>query len=222
MGSYRTPNTADDNNRAGFLCGICCEALCYSVLPIFYGLYLFEGLGKKNEPAFDCYANWYYDYAVPGIMDVDDEYWVNVSELFRAILIAEFAITLFALLVLLPLRLCTGLQYFNNRDRSTPAGVQEQLTSIPAVISYITGFFFVAVSIATVVVRLIHVGRVCSGDFLADLEKENDVIRQYYDIEVGIFLFAITILSIITIVFTLLFWCCCCGALCCLGLGLTS
>ena len=179
-------------------------------------------MGKKTEPAFDCYANWYYDYAVPGIMDVDDDYWVNVSELFRIILITEFVISLFALLVLLPLRLCFGLQYFNRRDKSTPAGVQEQLTSIPAVISYITGFLFFAVGIATVVVRLMHVGRVCSGDFLAELEKDNDVIRTYYDIEVGFFLFIITILSLISIGFTVCFWACCCGALCCIALGVSN
>lgn len=115
MGSYRTPSN-DDRNRTAFLSGLCCEAFLYLLGPIFYGLYLFEGLGKKTEPAFDCYANWYYDYAVPGIMDVDDDYWVNVSELFRIILITEFVISLFALLVLLPLRLCFGLQYFNRRD----------------------------------------------------------------------------------------------------------
>ena len=139
-------------------------------------------------------------------MKIDDDFYVNVSELFRIILITEFTVSLFALLVLLPLRLCFGLQYFNNRDSSTPAGIREQLTSVAAILSYVTGFIFFAVSIATIVIRLMHVGRVGSGDFLSDLEKENDVIHTYYDIAVGDFLFVITILSIITVSFTALFW----------------
>jgi len=145
-----------------------------------------------------------------------------VSALYRGLLIALFSVSLFALLVMVPLRACFGLQYLNNRDNSTPAGVQEQLLNAPAIVSWITGILFFCTSVATVVIRLIHPGRVCAGDFLAELEKENDVIRTYYDIEVGFFLFIIMILSIISLALTVLVWVCCCGALCCLACGVSG
>ena len=72
--------TVESNAYSGFLCGIACEAFLYLIGPIFYGLFLFEGLGKKTEPAYDCYASWYFDYAIPGIMDIDDDdEWINVT-----------------------------------------------------------------------------------------------------------------------------------------------
>ena len=107
MSSYRTP--VDDNVRTGFFCSLCCEAFLYVIGPIFFGLYLFEGLGKKPEPAYDCYANNYYDYGVAGVMDIDDPYWINVSEMYRILLGILFGTSLFALLVMVPLRACFGL-----------------------------------------------------------------------------------------------------------------
>tara|TARA_B110000305_G_C19202384_1_gene521810 strand:- start:429 stop:575 length:147 start_codon:yes stop_codon:yes gene_type:complete len=46
-----------------------------------YGLYLFEAIGKKEEPDYDCYANKYDMMALPGIMDIpmDESSWINVS-----------------------------------------------------------------------------------------------------------------------------------------------
>ena len=55
-----------DNRARNFLCGIFFEAIAYSIGPVVFGLYLFEAVGKKTEPAWDCYANWYYDEAAPG------------------------------------------------------------------------------------------------------------------------------------------------------------
>ena len=63
----------------GFLCGTCCEGFCYLIGPIFFALFLFEGLGKKMEPAYDCYANPHYEYAIPGVMEIDDGDWMNVT-----------------------------------------------------------------------------------------------------------------------------------------------
>ena len=96
------------------------------------------------------------------------------------------------------------------------------MLNAPAIVSYITGFLFFVTSILTVITRFSHVGMVCAGDYLADLEKDNDVIRTFYDIEVGYFLFVIAILSIISLAITVLFWTCCCGALCCLACGVSA
>lgn len=190
--AYETP--IDERGLTGFLFGICCEAFLYLLGPIFYALFLFEVLGKKLEPNFDCYANIHYDYAIPGVMNISDGDWMNVSYLYRVVLITGLAVSLFNLLILLPLRACFGLQYYNRKDRTPKGDLQESLNTPQNSVSNVIGLLFTSLGIFIIVVRFSHHGRVCAGDFLADLEKENDVVRTFYDIDTGLFLFILAIL----------------------------
>ena len=88
--------------------------------------------------------------------------------------------------------------------------------------SNLIGLLFGLAGILVIWVRFTHVGRVCSGDFLADLEKENDVVRTFYDIDLGLFLFIIAIINIVTLSFTCLAWICCCGFFCCVACGFAT
>ena len=56
---------------------------------------------------------------------------------------------------------------------------------------------------------------VCSGWYLSDLEKENDIIRSFYEIDTGLFLFVMLIFNAVYLGLSLL----CCLACCC---GITS
>lgn len=52
-----------------FSFGVCCETCMNSIMPIFYGLYLFDVMSKKAEsgPNYDCYANAEDNIPVAGI-----------------------------------------------------------------------------------------------------------------------------------------------------------
>lgn len=56
------------------------------VVPILSACFLFDALGKKSQPEYDCYANNDDEIAIPGVMDMDDEYYVNVTRRFDIIL----------------------------------------------------------------------------------------------------------------------------------------
>ena len=81
MNYMNTMTPTSEQGYQTFLCGLCCESACQLVWPIVYGLYLFEAIGKKEEPDYDCYANKYDMMALPGIMDIpmDESNWINVS-----------------------------------------------------------------------------------------------------------------------------------------------
>lgn len=83
------------------------------IMPIVYGLFLFEVLGKKESPGFDCYASEDTVFAVPGIMDIKDDYQVNVSRRFRIILNIGFYTSLGNVLILMPMKAFYGMKYFN-------------------------------------------------------------------------------------------------------------
>lgn len=75
---YKPPNRYQAYRA--FLCSIICETFCYIIWPIVYGLYLFEAVGKQERPEYDCYASWHDKRALPGIMNIDDDKWINVSQ----------------------------------------------------------------------------------------------------------------------------------------------
>ena len=62
-----------------------------------------------------------------------------------------------------------------------------------------------------IVIRSSHPAMVCSGDHLSDLEKENDVLRVFYEIETGYFLYVMMIIQIVYLALS----CLCCLGLCC-------
>ena len=92
--------------------GWCCETFCNAIWPIIFGLFLFEAVGEKSTPSYDCYANNDDNYPIAGIMDIKDDYWVNVSFRFRVILYFGFITSLVATFILMPLKLYFAREYF--------------------------------------------------------------------------------------------------------------
>lgn len=56
------------------------------------------------------------------------------------------------------------------------------------------GTIYTVGAILTIVIRSSHPACVCSGDNLSELEKENDVLRMFYEIDTGYFLYVMMII----------------------------
>ena len=96
-----------------FMRNLCCEVLMNCIMPVFYGLFLFEVLGKKESPDFDCYATEETTFAIPGIMDIKDDKVANVSYRCRVILNVGFYTSLVNVLILMPMKAFYGMRFFN-------------------------------------------------------------------------------------------------------------
>lgn len=60
--------------QSKFVRNLCCETFLNCIMPVIYGLFLFEVLGKKEHPGFDCYATEESMFGIAGIMDIKDDY----------------------------------------------------------------------------------------------------------------------------------------------------
>ena len=87
---------------------------------------------------------------------------------------------------------------------------QSQLNTGHQWITNLTSLTYTIGAIWNIILMTSNPAKVCSGWYLADLEKENDVIRSYYEIETGYFLYVLFIINIITLALQV----CCCFCLC--------
>lgn len=81
-----------------------CELVGAITWPILYGLYYFDGIGKKKDPSYDCWALKNSKIPIAGVVELSDDRARNVTESFDIVLGIGFYTTMVNLLILMPLK----------------------------------------------------------------------------------------------------------------------